>query len=169
MPVSAILKKLEKGIRFIENALVVLSGAIFLVMMFLGTADVLGRTILNKPILGTYEFSEIMMGAIVLLGWAYTQKEGEHVAVDLFYNIFPTKMKTISSIVVYILSLALFIVIMIESWKIALASIAEGRHFIIVHFPSGPFYLLVPVGAFFICLEFIVRIVHFFGELRKKQ
>jgi TRAP-type C4-dicarboxylate transport system permease small subunit len=168
MPIKTALQNTGKGIRFIENALVFLCGIIFMLLMFLGTADVIGRTIFNKPITGTFEISEIMMGAIVLLGWAYTQKQGEHVSVDLVYDKFPAKIKTIVSIIVTLVVLALFVIIMIKSWTIAYESVQVGRQFVILHFPSGPFYFLVPVGTFFMCLELIIQLSGLVSELRKK-
>jgi TRAP-type C4-dicarboxylate transport system permease small subunit len=163
-----IFKKIENGIRTIENALVVFCGVVLMALMFLGTGDVLGRKFLNSPITGTYELSTVMMAAVVLLGWAYTQKEGAHVGVALFFDKFPPKMQTIASLVINCLALALFAVIAFESWKIALDNTLEGRHFQILDLPSGPFYFLVPVGAFFISLEFIISIVHLFNRIRKK-
>ena len=47
-------------------------------MMLLGTADVTGRYIFNKPILGTAEIFGILLPAIVLLGLAYTQEAQAH-------------------------------------------------------------------------------------------
>lgn len=160
------LKKIEKGIRFIENVMLFICGAIFMLLMLLSTGDVLGRFLFDKPITGTYEMSEIMMGAVVLLGWAYTQRVGEHVSVDLFYNRFPAGMQTITSLIVQLLCLALFIAILIQSWSIAMEATIEGRHFLTINWPTGPFYFLVPIGAFFICLEFIIRIFHLSADLR---
>jgi TRAP-type C4-dicarboxylate transport system permease small subunit len=168
MPVKNALLTTEKGIRFIEDALVFFCGLVFMALLFLGTADVIGRTVFRHPIIGTYEISEVMMGAIVLLGWAYAQKKGEHVAVDLVYAKFPPLMKTITSIVTTSLTFILFILILFKSWNIALENIDQGRRFIILDFPSGPFYLLVPIGAFFICLELIIQLAHLIPELRKK-
>lgn len=167
MSTRAAFSKLEMVIRIIENALLVLCGFIFMVLMFLGTADVLGRFLFNKPVMGTYEISTVMMGAIVLLGWAYTQKEGGHVRVELFYNMFPSRVQKIASVVTLFLSLILFVVIAQQSWHIAMESLLGGRTFIIIDFPSGPFYFLVPVGAFFICLEFIIRLFHAIPGIRR--
>jgi TRAP-type transport system small permease protein len=164
---AGVFQRIEKGIRFIENILVVFCGVVLMALMFLGTGDVVGRKVFNSPITGTYELSTVMMAAVVLLGWAYTQRQGEHVAVELFFEKFPPRMKVITVIVTTFLSLGLFAVIAFESWNIAMANTLEGRHFQILDMPSGPFYFLVPIGAFFICLEFIFQLVHLFLKLRK--
>ena len=162
------LGKTETGIRFIENALVVVCGAIFLLLMLLGTADVIGRTVFSKPIIGTYEMSEMMMGAIVLLGWAYTQKNGGHITVDLVYERFPAGMKKVTDTIVTFITLGLFVIIMIQSWGIAIKYMAQGRQFIILDMASWPFYFLVPVGAFFLCLELIIQLSRHFHALGEK-
>jgi len=159
-----LLKRLDKGIRYIENVLVVICGVIFMVMIFLGTADVAGRYIFDHPILGTQELMQVMMGAIVMLGWAYTQKEDGHVKVELITNIFPPRARYVLKLIMSLLALFLFVIIGYKAWGIALANF--DRRFLVIDFPSGPFYFLVPVGAFFLCLEFIVSIFYISADIR---
>ena len=52
-------------------------------------------------------------------------------------------------------------------WGIALANI--DRRFLVIDFPSGPFYFLVPVGAFFLCLEFIVSMFYIAADIRSGE
>ncbi len=160
------IDKIWRGIRFAENVLLVICACILMALMFLSSADVIGRYVFNHPITGTYEIATIMMGAIVLLGWAYTQREGGHVTVDMFYNKFPARMKWITTLVVMILVLGLFITITYKSWLIAMSNTIEGRTFKILDIPSGPTYFLVPVGGFFICLEIVLSIIQLF---RRKE
>jgi TRAP-type C4-dicarboxylate transport system permease small subunit len=161
--------KMADVIRHVEKYLVVLCAVIFMCMMFLGTADVGGRYLLNKPILGAQELTAIMMGAIVLFGWAYTQNRGEHVKVDLFYNMFSPRIQKILTIISLILALGLFVLITWQSWEIAVKYIQEERRFKVIDMPSGYFYLLVPFGGFFMCLELILGIFDHIVTLVKRQ
>jgi TRAP-type C4-dicarboxylate transport system permease small subunit len=52
-------------------------------MMILGTADVAGRYLLNRPITGTLEVFEILMPVLVLLGLADTQSVDEHLTAGV--------------------------------------------------------------------------------------
>lgn len=159
-----LLKTIDRGIRYIENVLLAICGVIFMVMIFLGTADVFGRYVFDSPVLGTQELMQVMMGAIVMLGWAYTQKEDGHVKVELFLKMFPPRVRDALSLIMSLLALGLFITIGYKSWGIALANF--DRRFLVIDFPSGPFYFLVPVGAFFLCLEFIVSIFYISAGIR---
>jgi TRAP-type C4-dicarboxylate transport system permease small subunit len=153
------------GIRYIENVLLVICGVIFMGMMFLGTADVLGRYAFNSPILGSQELMQVGMASLVMLGWAYTQKEDGHIKVDLFLNMFPKGGQRVLNIIMTFLGLFLFAAIGFKGWEIALANI--HRRFLVIHFISGPFYFLVPIGAFFLCLEFILHLFDLFSEMRR--
>jgi TRAP-type C4-dicarboxylate transport system permease small subunit len=165
MSAYAVLKKVGNGIRYFENMLLVLCSVIFMGMMFLGTADVFLRYCFDKPILGSQELMQVGMGALVMLGWAYTQKEDGHVKVDLFLNMFPKGTQRALNIAMTFLGLILFAAIAFKGWEIALANI--HRRFLVIHFVSGPFYFLVPVGAFLLCLEFILHIFDLFNEMRR--
>jgi len=68
------------------------------------------------------------------------------------------------SLIMSLIALILFATIGYKSWGIALANF--DRRFLVIDFPSGPFYFLVPVGAFFLCLEFIVSIFHISAGVR---
>ncbi len=57
-------------------------------MMCLTVADVAGRYIFSKPILGAYELTEFMVLVLIFSFLAYTQAHKSHVAVDLFIVFF---------------------------------------------------------------------------------
>jgi TRAP-type C4-dicarboxylate transport system permease small subunit len=159
-----ILKRLDRGIRYVENVLLAICGVIFMGMIFLGTVDVFGRYLFNSPVQGSLELMQVIMGAIVMLGWAYTQKEDGHVKVELITNLLPIRARYVLKLIMTILALFLFATIAYKSWGIAFANF--DRRFLVIDFPSGPFYFLVPVGAFFLCLEFIVSIFYVSAGIR---
>jgi len=161
---KSVIDKVTGGMHWLENVFLVVCAAIFMLLMFLCAGDVIGRYAFNRPITGTYEISEVMMGAIVLLGWAYTQRTGGHVTVDMFYEKFPSRARGIISLLVLIISLALFAVITFKSWNIAMANTIDGREFKTIAIPSGPPYFLVPLGGFFMCLEIIVGLLQLFKK-----
>ena len=167
MSIRILLNHINKGIRRIENALLIFCAALFLALTFLGTGDVCGRFLFNKPIVGALEMSTILMGAIILLGWAYTQNQRGHVNVQLFLNMFSPRVQIILTFVCLIISLLLFIVITQQSWEIAVKALEEGRRYTLLQIPKGPFLFLVPVGGFLICLEFIIQIFETAPKMRK--
>ena len=163
------LKKIEKGIHYTGNIFTGIGGVLFMALMFLGASDVIGRYVFNSPILGTMEASEIMMAGIVLLSWAYTQRTGGHVRVELVTSRYPPRVRAITNFVTLFLALILFIAITWQSAVIATTYLQEHRVFQILQIPTAPFYFFVPVGAFFLCLEFIIQMLHLIPEMRRVE
>ncbi len=164
-----LLKKIEKGIRFTENIFAIFSGILFLAMMFLGTGDVSGRYLLNHPITGTMEISSIMMGAVVLLSWAFTQRNRGHITVELFISRYPPRIRTVVNFITLFLSLIFFIAITKQSTMIAIRSWQEQRVIPTLGIPTAPFHSLVPTGAILLCIEFIIQMLYLISKMRKES
>ena len=161
------LNKVEKGVFIAEKILLVISGITFLGLMFIGAGDVLGRYLLNKPIRGTMELSEIMMGGIVLLSWAYTQRNKGHVAVELFISHYSPRIRSIVNFLTLVLCFVLFAVITQQSAAMALRYWEEQRVIPTLEIPTAPFHALVPIGSAFLCIEFIIQMVRLVDKIRK--
>jgi TRAP-type transport system small permease protein len=155
----SILSMIKKGIRYAGTGFIYVGIFLFVVLMFLDTADVIGRKFFDSPIIGTTELSAVLMGGIVLLGWSYAQRQRGHVNVDMFIMRYPPRARLILDIIMLILSLALFIVITYSSLRLAIQYTETGRIFPTMRITSVPYYYFVPVGGFFMCLELILQII----------
>jgi TRAP-type C4-dicarboxylate transport system permease small subunit len=160
--------KIESGVHAVEKVLMYISGVLFMILMFLGAGDVLGRYLINRPIRGTLEISEILMGAIVFLSWAYTQRNDGHVKVDLFIANYPPRARKIIDFVTLFLSFILFIVITKQSTVIALRCWHEQRVIPTLDIPTAPFHSIVPIGAALLCIELIVQMIKMISSGRKE-
>jgi TRAP-type C4-dicarboxylate transport system permease small subunit len=162
-----VLDKAEKIVRWAENILVCIAGLMFLLMMFLGAGDVLGRYLFNNPIRGTMEISELLMGGIVLFSWAYTQRRKGHVTVDLFIAQYPPRLRAGLNIVTLFLSLVLFVIITQQSTVLAMTYWQEHRVIPTIQIPTAPFHFFVPIGGLLLCIEFIIQMLRLIPDMRK--
>ncbi|MBN2060808.1 MAG: TRAP transporter small permease [Deltaproteobacteria bacterium] len=162
-----IFHKIERSVHAVEKVFLYLSGALFMVLMLLGAADVLGRYLIDRPIRGTLEISEILMGAIVFLSWAYTQRIEGHVKVDLFIIGYPPRLRKVVDFLTLSLSLLLFIIITKQSTIIALRSWHQQRVIPTLDIPTAPIHSIVPIGAALLCLELIIQMVKILSSKRK--
>lgn len=55
--------------------------------------EVFSRYVLGSPTIWAYEIAYMGMGAHFLLGGAYTMLVGAHVRIDLFYGLYPERLK----------------------------------------------------------------------------
>jgi TRAP-type C4-dicarboxylate transport system permease small subunit len=136
-------------------------------LMLLGAGDVIGRYVFNRPITGALEIGQILMGGVVLFGWAYTQARRGHIRVEIVIARLPPRLRAILDFATLLLALALFSLIMWQSVVIALASRKHHELIPTVNIPAYPFLLFVLPGAFFLCLEFIIQMVHLIPQIRR--
>jgi TRAP-type C4-dicarboxylate transport system permease small subunit len=159
-------QKIEKGIKNAGNVLVIFGGVLFMAMMFLGTADALGRWGFNHPMYAALEISEFMMAGIVLLSWGYTQRNLGHVNVDLFTMRFPPRARAVNKFIMLLIGLVIFAVIVWQSSALVIQYSGEQRVLPYLKIPAVPFHIFVPVGAFFMCLEMIIQLAHMIPAVR---
>jgi TRAP-type C4-dicarboxylate transport system permease small subunit len=158
----------EKGVRGVENILSAIGVVMFFVLMLLGAGDVIGRYLFNRPIMGTLEISQVLMAGMVLLAWAYTQAKKAHVRVEIVFSRYPPRAQAIIEFVILFISLALFSLITWRATTIAWSDWQLKRIIDTILIPLAPFKLFVSLGAFVICLEFIIQMVHLLPEMKRK-
>jgi TRAP-type C4-dicarboxylate transport system permease small subunit len=61
-------------------------------MMALTCADVAGRYLLNRPIQGAFELTEMLLAAMIFTALPLVTLRGEHVTVDLFDAVTPDRI-----------------------------------------------------------------------------
>lgn len=142
-------------------------GAVFLfVLMLISSADMIGRYFFNSPITGALEMSQILVAAMVFLGWGQTQIQKGNITVDLFFVLFPPKMKSIATLVTTLLSAVVFGSM---TWQALLAAKQyhdAGRMVFVINLPLGPLQFFVALGALVMTVVLILELVK---HVRKKS
>jgi len=164
-----IAKTFAKGVGLINSALRYVCMSLLFFMMLLGTCDVMGRYLFNKPILGTFEIFEILLPAIVLLGLGYTQGNNAHVRVELFISRLPVRKQMILNFVTNGLALFISVLILWRGWTLVTAYSRMGRTIPTIEVPMFLPQLLVPLGAFVLILALIVQMVQHIIQLTERK
>ncbi len=153
------LELVEVGIARLSRGVSYVGMAVLVVMMLLTVADVFMRYVINRPILGALELTEYMMVPVVFLGLAWCAKQGGNVKVDLFTARLKPSIQTILDGVVRLFSVVVVSVIAwqnlgesVRAWKVHKASDMLGV-------PAYPFYLVLGVGCFLLCLVLLLELV----------
>ena len=165
---SKVVGRFEKSVSIMSNMLMYVGAALLLVMLFLGIADVMGRYLFNRPIIGTVEIFEVLMPGLVLLSLAYTQQVKAHVTVDLFISKLPVRPRAIIGLAITCWAIVLFGIVVWQGILLVFSYHQTGRVLTNLGVPMFLPRLLVPLGALAICLVFIVDLLHLIREIRKK-
>lgn len=127
------------------------------VMMLLITADVGGRYIFNRPLVGSQEIVEMLMIVAVFFGLSYTQKHHGHVGVDVVpgalagtkFGWLPVALNAVTGITVYA-ALSAF------AFRHALATLARGTSSIYLQWPIWWLGVCVSLGCIFLALRLAI-------------
>ncbi len=159
-------RALEKGISRTSNILSLIGVGMLFILMLQGAADVIGRYVFNKPIIGTMERAEVLLALTVFLGWGYTQNAKAHIDVKFFVARFSHRVRALVNVVTTFLVLVLFILIVWQSAVMAKAYYETGRLIYVIHWPLAPFTLVVCLGALVVCLVLIMQMVQFCLQIK---
>jgi TRAP-type C4-dicarboxylate transport system permease small subunit len=169
MGMGGMAKTLAKGVHLLNSALRYICMILLFFMMMLGTFDVMGRYLFNKPILGTFEIFEILLPAIVLLGLGFTQEDRAHVRVELFISHLSVRRQTILDFVTNGLALFISVLILWRGWTLATGYRQMGRTIPTIEVPMFVPQLLVPLGAFVLILVLILQMVQYIVQLTERK
>jgi TRAP-type mannitol/chloroaromatic compound transport system permease small subunit len=122
------------------------------------TADILGRTLFNAPLIGVPEIVKVSVVAIVWLQMAHTLKIGGHIRSDVVLDQLSPRGKAAVNVLAALLGTFVFGFLvysawpqMIEGWRVG-----EFEGELPVRVPTYPVRTILIVGAALTFVEFIV-------------
>jgi TRAP-type C4-dicarboxylate transport system permease small subunit len=117
------------------------------VLMFLTVADVLARYLLNWPVTGTFELTEMLMVPIVFLALGLAQHHGEHISLDLAYNYFSPGLKKVTDGGVDLVNLLVVGGIMWQLYDYSVRMSGGNYTTAVLQVPLHPFVLVAVAGT----------------------
>ena len=136
-------------------------------MMFLTTADVVGRYLFKRAIVAAHDVTELMMVVVIFLGLAYTASVKGHVSVDVLTSRFPSPTRTVLDKIMSLLSIVVFATI---AWRLgsnAWSSYRLGAGTPTVGIPISPFLFLASIGCTLLCVQLLIDL--FESQAREKR
>ncbi|MCB2185344.1 MAG: TRAP transporter small permease [Deltaproteobacteria bacterium] len=129
---------------------------VLLPIMFLSSAEVVSRSVWNRPLPGTVELSSYMMSIFVLCGLAYTQQVKGHVRVGLLLSRLSTRAGVILESFTILLSLFMAVLI---TWQGVVVGLEQKTVSDMLRIPQLPFRLFVALAGAGLFLELFLDLV----------
>lgn len=130
---------------------------LILVLLF----EVLMRYWFNSPTAWGHELSTMLFGALGIFAGSYALRYQAHVRSEVIYMFFPSRMKAVSDVIVYVLSLFAFLVFFkmsfdfaYESWKMGEISSKSTWQPVLYPIKSA-----IPVALVFLILQNVAELV----------
>ena len=96
-------------------------------LAFLVMADIVGRTVFNKPIYGTAEMVAASIVIVVFLQVGYAIRSRSMLKADFLVVLLPDKVQRALLAIGYLLGVSFFLMIIAGGWEESIKSFVEGE------------------------------------------
>ena len=164
----AAFKAVWRFLEWLSDQLGWISGALIVIMMIIVMRELVGRYFFNFPSDWVLELSCYLLVGVVYLAAAHTEVTEGHIGIDFVYARFRGKTKNVVDIFIYAVGFCWSAVLVWQGGRLAWKSLVTGaRSAEIMRMPLFPSQVMVPIGAFLLCLIFIGKILNKVGLLTR--
>ncbi|MCE9659913.1 MAG: TRAP transporter small permease [Burkholderiales bacterium] len=97
---------LKRFAEVLQTGLGVTSAVVLFLMMAITAVDVAGRYVLNMPLKGGFEMTELLLAALIYCGLPLVSRRREHIVIDTFDPLYPPRLKRALDIVAEVICAA---------------------------------------------------------------
>ena len=173
--VKPIFNSAKRLIQFLDSLLDrltrllwLLAGLLIALMALVVGYGVFTRYVLRSADPYTYEITSILMLAIAAFSLAYTQRQGQHLRIDILDNYFSDVTRGIMlNIVGPTIALVFCGILVWQTWDAALFAldISEMTSGTLV-IPTFPLRIMATIGIGFLCLILIAQILRHIASMK---
>jgi TRAP-type C4-dicarboxylate transport system permease small subunit len=160
---SGFISSLDRLMKPFEDAANLIAAFAIFLLMILGCAQIVLRTVFNSPVSGYIDMVELSMAGMAFLGAAYCQRLGSHIRMEILITHLKGRWIWAFEIVGTILAMGIIGVLIWYGWEHFLRSYQLGDTTIDAEFPVWPSKLLVPIAF---ALWFIRLGIQLLGSIR---
>ena len=142
-----------------------LSAFVLFALMVMTCIDVFGREVLNAPLDGATELTQLMMGVIVFAVLPIVSLREEHVTVDLLDKWFPRRLAPSRQVVLNFLAAIMMAVVCWRVWVIGDFQMDYGDTTEFLRMPLGPVSYFIAIMSGITAIALLVNTIrHITGK-----
>ena len=124
------------------------------VIMIITSVEVVSRYGFNYPTMWVWPINKQLFGLFILFAGIYTMYREDHIRVEILYDLFPPKLKTIAEYIALVCFLIFIIALILQGSRMAWnAWMVKEKLSGAFRFPVYPLKILIPVTAFLFLIE----------------
>src|SRR5215204_6073852 len=154
---ASLLRMADATLSRAEDGLNLIAAAAIFFLMFVGVAQIVGRTIFDFAIYGYIDWIEQASSLFAFLGIAYAQRLGSHIGMDLTMGWRPSSRWKIELFGVLV-TFAIITVLIYASFTNFLRAYSIGDSTMDIKLPTWPAKLMVPLALSVLWLRLSLQI-----------
>jgi TRAP-type transport system small permease protein len=161
------IKRLGKFLDMIIAGVSWVGAGALVLMVLVVVANVVGRYLLRKPVLGAVEMVGLLTVVVVFCVLAFTEAKGAHIVVDILVVHLHGRTRAIMASIMSFLGAVFFLIMGWQGWDLMLSNLSPFvRATGVLSIPFAPFMLIMALGCLLFGLELIV---HTFSPVSGKK
>ena len=132
--------------------------------------EVIVRYVFDAPTLFSVELSEYLLILVAFMSIGWVLKEDRHVAVTFVINPLPEKLRLGLKVLTSVLTMGFLAILVWQGGRTVLTAYRGDYHSSsLLEFPMWIPYLLIPLGALVMSLQYIVTIIELVKSFRANK
>jgi TRAP-type mannitol/chloroaromatic compound transport system permease small subunit len=162
---AVLLRQADRVLSHAEDGLNLIAALAVFFLMFVGVAQIVGRTIFDFAIYGYIDWIEQASSLFAFLGIAYAQRLGSHIGMDLTMNWQPANRWRVE-LFSAVMALLIASVLIWASFTNFLRAYAIGDSSMDIQLPTWPAKLMVPLALSVLWLRLSLQICGYIRMMR---
>lgn len=158
-PDGGVIAKLDRALAPVEDSANLLAAIAIFLLMTLGVAQIVLRSVFNTPIEGYIDLVELSMASMAFLGAAYCQRVGAHIRMELLVGNLKGRALWGAEIFATLIAMVIIGTLIWYSAGHFWRSFTLGDTTIDAEFPVWPSKLLVPIAFSIWWLRLLVQLM----------
>ena len=152
-----LLRRGDRLLSHLEDSLNIIAALAIFFLMFVGVAQIVGRTVFDFAIYGYIDWIEQASALFAFLGIAYAQRLGSHIGMDLTMGWRPLN-RWRNELFAVVVTLAIVTVLIYASFTNFLRAYSIGDSTMDIRLPTWPAKLMVPLALSVLWLRLSLQI-----------
>ncbi len=152
-------KSWESTAQLLDKFLKLCACLILFSMMLLTCIDVIGRYLFEKPVTGSVELTEFLLGALIFSTMPLVTWRKEHISVDLTDSIIPRKVKNIRDMGFDAVVSVCLAVIGFKVWELGDRALMYGEMTEYLEIPTYYFVYFLAISCWLTAITSLVLVI----------
>ena len=133
---------------------------LFIPLILIVTADVIGRYVFNRPFVWSWDINSQIFGAFAILGGGWALLKERHVRLDVLWGRLPPRKRVIIDVITFLLFLLCVAILLWQSGLATLHSVQTGERFSSYFAPPiYPLKIVVVLGVLLLLLQGVAKFI----------
>ncbi|QGU00408.1 hypothetical protein SYNTR_1814 [Candidatus Syntrophocurvum alkaliphilum] len=143
----------------ITKGMDLIAGVCVFIIMVVVVANIILRSTINQPILGTYEIVSYLTATAIALSLAYCAIQNGHIAIDYIVNRLSHHFQRVLNIVINSFSFIFLSIISYQMMIFALSMKSNGIITANAQIPVFPFVFIIGIGFATLSIVYGIKVV----------